>query len=104
MGHLFPIFFGFKGGKGVATFLGGIFGFSPILGGIFVLTWFGIFVICRYSSLSAIIAILTMPVWAYFGLDPVYTIVFTVLAVLILWRHRGNMLRLWQGNESKFKR
>ena len=104
MGHLFPVFFGFKGGKGVATFLGGIIGLSPILGGIFALTWFGIFVICRYSSLSAIIAILTMPVWVYYGLDPNYTIVFSVLAALILWRHRGNMVRLWQGTESKFKR
>lgn len=104
VGHLYPVFFGFKGGKGVATFIGGIFGLSPLLGAIFVLTWFGIFVLTRYSSLSAIIAIITMPFWIYFRLDRRYMVVFIVLGLLILWRHRDNIVRLCHGKESKFKR
>jgi glycerol-3-phosphate acyltransferase PlsY len=106
IGHLYPVFFKFKGGKGVATALGGLLGLSLSLGGIFIFTWIGIFALCRYSSLSALIAIVSMPFWAWGFLDERYAPTLGVLAVIILWRHRDNMHRLLTGKENKtsFKR
>jgi len=103
VGHLFPIYFRFKGGKGVATYLGGVLAISPLLGGIFIATWLGIFAISRISSLSAIIAMISMPIWAWYGLDKPYAIILGILALLIIIRHRENVMRLLQGKESKFK-
>lgn len=105
-GHLYPIFFQFKGGKGVATALGGLFGISPYLGGIFVFMWLGIFSLCRYSSLSALIAIVSIPFWAWGIIDERYCPGLILLALIILWRHRENISRLISGKETKssFKR
>jgi acyl phosphate:glycerol-3-phosphate acyltransferase len=100
-GHLFPIFFGFQGGKGVATYIGGIFAISPLLGGIFIATWCGVFALCRISSVSAIVAIVSMPIWAWFGLDIAYAITLGILGAIIIWRHRQNITRLIEGKETK---
>ncbi len=101
IGHMYPLFFQFKGGKGIATIIGGLLALSPILGGLFLLTWVGIFVITRYSSLSAIVAIATMPGWAWYLLDKRYMLGLTLLALIILWKHRENIKRLATGKETK---
>jgi acyl phosphate:glycerol-3-phosphate acyltransferase len=101
IGHVFPLFFKFKGGKGVATALGGLLGISPALGGIFIFSWLAIFVLTRYSSLAALIAISSIPFWAFGFLDQRYYTGRAVLAVIILWRHQDNIKRLLTGREEK---
>lgn len=101
MGHMYPLFFQFKGGKGIATIIGGLLALSPLLGGIFLFTWAMIFVLTRYSSLSAIVAIAMMPAWAWWFLDKRYMPGLTLLALIILWKHRENIKRLATGKETK---
>ncbi len=103
LGHLFPIFLKFQGGKGVATALGALWGLTPLLGGIFVLVWLGVFVLFRISSISSLLAIVSMPFAAYWLLDKRYGVVLSVLALLIIWRHRSNIYRLWKGKESSVR-
>jgi len=102
LGHIYPLFFQFKGGKGVATALGGLLGLSPTLGGIFIFTWLGVFSLTRYSSLSALVAISVVPLFAWGFLDKRYVIMLVALALLVLWRHQSNIVRLLNGQESKF--
>ncbi|MCS5709861.1 glycerol-3-phosphate 1-O-acyltransferase PlsY [Candidatus Berkiella aquae] len=101
MGHIFPLFFQFKGGKGVATAVGGLLGLSLTLGSIFIFTWLGIFALTRYSSLSALIAISAVPLFAWGFLDKRYAVVLALLALVIIWRHRSNVKRLLEGKEEK---
>ncbi len=102
MGHIYPLFFQFKGGKGVATAVGGLLGLSLTLGGIFIFTWLGVFALTRYSSLSALVAICLVPFFAWGFLDERYVVVLSILAVMTLWRHRSNIQRLMSGTEGKF--
>lgn len=102
MGHIYPIFFQFKGGKGVATAVGGLLGLSLTLGGIFIFTWLGVFVLTRYSSLSALIAMSAMPFFAWGFLDKRYVVVLAIIAIMTIWRHRSNIQRLFSGTEGKF--
>jgi len=104
VGHMFPVFFRFKGGKGVATAVGGFLGLSPWLGALFVGSWSLIFLITRYSSLSSLIGMIVVPLAAGFGfadLSPVYGITLLLIVALIIGRHRSNIQRLLQGAESK---
>jgi acyl phosphate:glycerol-3-phosphate acyltransferase len=101
MGHIYPIFFKFKGGKGVATMIGGLAAFSPLLCSIYLLTWGIVFAVTRLSSLSALTATITMPVGAWFLVDHRTFPVLLFLAVFIVWRHRSNIRALWTGNEKK---
>lgn len=100
LGHLYPIFFKFKGGKGVATALGGLLGLKWVLGlgalGIWILT----LCLSGYSALSALAASAFMPVMAY-KMAPEYDLVILVVSVLIFWRHRVNIQNLLKGTESK---
>lgn len=104
VGHLFPIFHGFKGGKGVATALGILLALSLWLGLAVLVTWVVVFFIWRYSSLSAIVAAICAPVFAWLILTPyedfVYTVAFVSLA--LIWRHRTNIEKLLAGTESGF--
>ncbi|MFI4937900.1 MAG: glycerol-3-phosphate 1-O-acyltransferase PlsY [Candidatus Berkiellales bacterium] len=100
-GHIYPIFFQFKGGKGVATLLGGLFGLSIILGAIFIITWIIIFVLFRYSSLAALIAIIGLPFWAWKLSGIPYTVGLSILALIVVWRHKTNIQRLLAGTEDK---
>lgn len=100
-GHLYPVFFGFTGGKGVATALGVLSGISWALGGAIVLTWLLVVVATRYSSLSALVSALCAPVFAYWLSGPVVAMGATVIAALLVWRHRGNIERLIAGTEDK---
>jgi glycerol-3-phosphate acyltransferase PlsY len=103
LGHLFPVFFGFQGGKGVATALGIMLALDPWLGLAVFATWLVVFVVSRISSLSALIAALLAPVYgAFFTGSRATILTLCVLTVLLLWRHSGNIKRLLAGEEGRF--
>jgi glycerol-3-phosphate acyltransferase PlsY len=101
-GHLWPLFFRFKGGKGVATALGVLLGLNPILGLATLSTWIVIAYAFRYSSLAALISALFAPFYytLLFGLNPIGFAV-VVMSALLIWRHRSNIGNLIAGKESK---
>ena len=101
LGHVFPIFFGFKGGKGVATLIGTLFGFWWTLGLIFVITWLIVAVITRYSSLSALVATVIASVSVVFVMNLQVATPFFIIAAMILIKHKCNIQRLMSGQESK---
>ncbi|PCJ30289.1 MAG: acyl-phosphate glycerol 3-phosphate acyltransferase [Gammaproteobacteria bacterium] len=104
IGHLYPVFFQFKGGKGVATALGGFLALSPLLAGAILLSWVTIFVLTRISSLSAIIAASLGPLYSLWLIDSINARwIILVIAVLLVARHHGNIKRLLAGEESKSK-
>ena len=101
-GHLFPVFFGFRGGKGVATLIGVLFGMYWLLGIAFILTWLVTAALFRYSSLSALLAAASIPVitvWLQPSLP--YIAAITIMVLLLFWRHRGNIRNLLAGKEDK---
>ena len=101
-GHLFPLFFGFKGGKGVATALGVFAAVSLSVAGGLALTWLVVALVLRYSSLAALVSAVSAPVWVWWILsDPVYTGLAALLALMLILRHRANIGRLLTGTESK---
>ena len=102
IGHLWPVFFKFEGGKGVATAAGVLLGFEPALGGIVLLVWIGMAAVFRYSSLAALTAALAAPIvhvmgWGYGAL----TLGVIVMSALLIWRHEANIRKLLAGQESK---
>jgi len=101
-GHLFPLFFGFKGGKGVATALGVFATISlPVAGGL-ALTWLVVALVFRYSSMAALMSAASAPLWTWWLLaTPVYTGLALLLALMLILRHRANIGRLLAGTESK---
>ena len=101
-GHLFPLFFGFKGGKGVATALGVFATISlPVAGGL-ALTWLVVALVFRYSSMAALMSAASAPLWTWWLLaTPVYTGLAILLALMLILRHRANIGRLLAGTESK---
>jgi glycerol-3-phosphate acyltransferase PlsY len=103
LGHLFPVFFGFKGGKGVATALGIMLALDPWLGLAVFATWLAVFAISRVSSLSALVASLLAPVYgAFFTGSRITILTLCILTALLLWRHRANIQRLLSGEEGRF--
>jgi len=104
VGHVFPIYYGFKGGRGVATAAGILFMFSWIMGLIVLAIWLGIFFIWRYSSLAAIIAASLSPVIGFFYKIDFYELIATsIIALILILRHVENIKRLIDGTESGFK-
>ncbi len=104
LGHIYPVFFGFKGGKGVATGLGVLFGLNGWLGLAVVVTWILVAWVTRYSSLAGMLALGLAPVYLWFLLPSIYLLIPVVLTViLVLSQHLDNMSRLWHGKESKIK-
>lgn len=101
LGHVYPVFFAFQGGKGVATALGILLALNAWLGLALFATWLAATLIWRISSLSALIAALCAPLYAWFLL-PSKTVVagVLVLSVLLVWRHQSNILNLLAGRES----
>ena len=102
LGHLFPIFHGFKGGKGVATACGILFGVNVILGIATLGTWIIVAVFMRYSSLAALAAAIFGPIYFVFlfGFQPM-GIALLVVCLLLIWRHRSNIRNLMNGTESR---
>ena len=101
-GHLFPLFFGFKGGKGVATALGVFAAVSLSVAGGLALTWLVVALVFRYSSLAAVASAASAPIWTWWLLAaPVYTGLAMLLALMLILRHRANIGRLLAGTESK---
>jgi len=101
-GHLFPVFFGFKGGKGVATALGVFLAINPFIALSLALTWLTIAIIFRFSSLAAIVSSASAPLWAWwFDSSGIYILLAFALAIILVWRHSGNIKRLIAGTESK---
>lgn len=106
IGHTFPVWLGFKGGKGVATSLGVVIALVPFAALISLVVWFAVVMISRYVSLASIAAAITVPtVVAFQRASPEKWPLFTLCAVaafLIVWRHRPNIHRLMQGTEHRF--
>jgi len=107
LGHLWPVFFRFQGGKGVATAAGVILAFNPWLGLASLLTWLVMAVFFRYSSLASIVTAVFAPAYFLFGHGVAWTapralvISLAVMGVLLVWRHAENINRLLAGTESK---
>ncbi|QWE00750.1 glycerol-3-phosphate 1-O-acyltransferase PlsY [Polynucleobacter sp. JS-Mosq-20-D10] len=102
LGHLFPIFHGFRGGKGVATACGILFGINWILGVATLGTWIIVAMFMRYSSLAALAAAVFGPIYFVFlfGFQPM-GIALLVVCLLLIWRHRSNIHNLMNGKESR---
>ena len=101
IGHLFPVWLGFKGGKGVATYIGTLLGVAPLMGLVFAVAWLSVAFITRYSSLSALVATLVIPVVLWIlGVEEA-AVVTAVMTVITYWRHKQNIERLIAGTESK---
>lgn len=101
-GHLWPVFFRFKGGKGVATALGVLLGLNPLLGLATLITWVVVAYAFRYSSLAALISALFAPFYytLLFGVDAI-SLAVLLMSVLLVWRHRKNIGNLLAGKESR---
>lgn len=103
LGHVFPIWLKFKGGKGVATYVGILFSINILLGLIFVVSWGFVFLLFRYSSLSSIIGSLSIPLYLFVTTEKNSVIFFATMFVLIFFTHRENIIRLKNKEESKTK-
>ena len=103
LGHVFPIWLKFKGGKGVATYLGILFSINFIYGFIFVSNWLIIFFLSKYSSLSSLIASFSIPVYLYISGNTNELSFFLIMFVLIFYTHRENVKRLKNQEETKTK-
>ncbi|MGH6636744.1 MAG: glycerol-3-phosphate 1-O-acyltransferase PlsY [Gammaproteobacteria bacterium] len=102
IGHLYPVFFGFQGGKGVATFIGVLYGIAWPLGTLFMLEWVLIAVVFRISSLSALVAAVSSPFIVHAVTGSVYFLAAVcVMVAFIFWRHRSNIAKLIAGTEGK---
>lgn len=100
LGHIFPIFFGFKGGKAVATAFGSMMPIGLDLAGLLISTWMMLVGATGYSSLAAIVTVSLAPIFTWF-IKPLYTIPVSMLSLLIIIRHKDNIIRLWNGQETK---
>ncbi|MGF9758016.1 glycerol-3-phosphate 1-O-acyltransferase PlsY [Microvirga sp. 0TCS3.31] len=101
LGHLFPVWLGFKGGKGVATFIGVLIGLKPLAALIFCLIWLGVAFASKYSSLSALVASAATPIILLLLGEPGMAGIAVVLVALLWWKHGQNISRLLAGTEGK---
>ena len=102
LGHIFPIWLKFKGGKGVATYVGILFSINLTIGFVFIGVWFFTFLISKYSSLSSLSASLIIPIYLFFFTSH-KLVFFSIMFILILYTHRENVKRLKNKEESKTK-
>ena len=102
IGHCYPIWLKFKGGKGVATFFGFLLASSWVIAAITGSVWFVVAMISRMSSLAAILAVILTPLIAFSFNDSKLALVSSILAVIIVFRHSENIIRIFKGTESKF--
>ena len=102
LGHIFPIWLKFKGGKGVATYVGILFSINLIIGFVFIGVWFFTFLISKYSSLSSLFGSLSVPIYLFFFTNQNLAF-FSIIFILLLYTHRENVKRLKNKEESKTK-
>ena len=102
LGHVFPIWLKFKGGKGVATYVGILFSINLTLGFVFLGVWFFTFLISKYSSLSSLFGSLSVPIYLFFFTSQ-NLVFFSIMFILIFYTHRENVKRLKNKEESKTK-
>jgi len=102
LGHIFPIWLKFKGGKGVATYVGILFSINLTIGFVFIGVWFFTFLISKYSSLSSLFASLSVPIYLFFFTNQ-NLIFFSIMFILIFYTHRENVKRLKNKEENKTK-
>ena len=100
LGHIFPLYFGFQGGKAVATAFGAMLPIGLDLAGLLILSWVIVVFLTGYSSLGALIAVSLAPLFTFL-IKPLYTVPVVMLSLLIIVRHKDNITRLLAGNESK---
>ena len=101
LGHLFPVWLGFKGGKGVATYLGVLIGLAWQVALIFAVVWLAVAFLFRYSSLAALVAAIVVPIALYFLSTPRIAGLFVVMSIIVFIKHRANISRLLVGTEGK---
>jgi glycerol-3-phosphate acyltransferase PlsY len=102
LGHLYPVFFGFKGGKGVATAMGVQFGLSWMIGGAVAATWLFMAKVAKVSSLAALISMSLAPLYVWiFWPAPALITMQVLVTVLLIWRHRSNIRKLLDGREGR---
>lgn len=104
IGHLYPVYLGFRGGKGVATYLGFVLAVSPLVGVLVCCTWLIAALVFRFSSLAALVAVACAPVYAFWLTSMEFFAVSWGLGLMITWAHRANIKRLAQGSEPKIGR
>jgi len=105
LGHLYPVFFGFRGGKGVATTIGVLLGLHWQVGLLTIATWLVIAKVFRISSLAALLSILVTPVYIWWLIpEPSLLAAMLFMAALLFWRHRANIRNLFQGTEGRLGR
>jgi glycerol-3-phosphate acyltransferase PlsY len=101
LGHLFPAWLGFKGGKGVATYLGVLIGLALQVALIFAVVWLVMAFLFRFSSLAALTAAVVVPIALYFMSTPQIAVLFVVMSIVVFIKHRANISRLLAGTEGK---
>ena len=100
LGHMYPLFFNFQGGKAVATALGTLLPIGFSLGALLIITWVAVAKLTKYSSLAAIVTVSMAPLYVFF-LKPLYVYPTLMLSALIIFRHKDNIIRLLNGTENK---
>tara|TARA_B100000579_G_C22576798_1_gene731541 strand:- start:92 stop:727 length:636 start_codon:yes stop_codon:yes gene_type:complete len=103
LGHIFPIWLKFKGGKGVATYIGVLFAINIIIGLIFVICWFIVAIIGKYSSLSSILSSILIIFYSLFFLNPLVSLVIFIISSIIIAKHFSNIIRLLNKTENKIR-
>ncbi|MGH1537840.1 MAG: glycerol-3-phosphate 1-O-acyltransferase PlsY [Gammaproteobacteria bacterium] len=102
LGHMYPLYYGFKGGKGVATLLGVLLGFDWLLGTAWIALWLLTALLFRYSSLAALLSTLLIVIISWFWSDDIWLFSSLLLmGIFVFWRHRSNIKNLLSGNESR---
>ena len=101
LGHLYPVWLNFKGGKGVATYIGVLLGVAPLMVLVFAAVWLSVAKLSRYSSLSALVATLVVPVVSYAIGDTKPAILFAIMTLITWIKHKANIQRLLAGTESR---
>ncbi len=101
IGHIYPVFFKFKGGKGVATAMGGLWGLSWMFGACFSAIWLLTWAYGRVSSLSALLAMFVTTIWVFFSEGFMMSLPIIIMCAILFWRHKENIKRLRGGTETK---
>lgn len=103
IGHVFPLYFKFKGGKGIATILGAFLGLSFWIDLFLIATWLIIAYLFRYSSVAALVSATAAPIYVIIGTHSDYFLPASLITILVIWKHRENIQRLRKGNERKIQ-